>query len=204
MPARRVVLAALLGGCAAEPPPSPPRPLGPLAVTVSAESWHTDLCLRAEDLGGTRLAPLPAAAPGAAAFALGFGLESWMRAARPGSGEALAALTGGPAVIWLRALPGPVPAGAEEVVSLRLPPSGLAAIAAFVAGQLAEPLPAALPTGGAVLLACRLAYAPGFTCNTWVMRALAEGGLPVPVAGIRLRNAAMAALRAEAARQTRA
>ena len=46
-----------------------------------------------------RFAALAARAPGAAGFALGFGLESWMRAERPGSGGALAALCGGPAVV---------------------------------------------------------------------------------------------------------
>ncbi|MBR0659793.1 DUF2459 domain-containing protein [Neoroseomonas oryzicola] len=195
MPFRRAVLAAALGGCAVPPAP-PPRPHGRETVIVSAESWHTDLCLPGGALGGTSLAPL-----GAAPLALGFGLESWMRAARPGSGDALAALGGGPAVVWLRALAGPVPPGAEETLPLRLPEGGISAIAAFVADQLAEPLPVALPIGGSALLASRLAYAPGFTCNTWVMRALAEAGLPVPVAGIRLRGEAMAALRAEAARQ---
>lgn len=198
MVCRRALLAAALpAACAA--PPRPASPLGPDALTVAAEAWHTDLCLPAPLLR----AVLGVQAPQAAAIACGFGLESWMRAARPGSAEALEALAGGPAVVSLRALPGLVPPGAEESVALRLPPGGADAIAAFIAGQAAEPLPPVLPLGRMVLLPSRLPYSLGFTCNTWVMRALALAGLPVPVAGIRLRGEAMAALRAEAARQAR-
>lgn len=197
MPSRRTLLAALPATCAAPPRPAPA--LGPDTLQVAAEAWHTDLCLPAALLRGP-LAPL---APYGAAFAFGFGLERWMRAARPGAAEALGALVGGPAVVSLRALPAPVPPGAEEAVALRLPAGGADTIAAFIAGQLAEPLPAAPPLGALVLLRSRLPYTLGFTCNTWVVRALDLAGLPVPVAGIRLRGEAMAALRAEAARQLR-
>jgi hypothetical protein len=65
-------------------------------------------------------------------------------------------------------------------------------------------VPAPAPGGGWLLLPARTPYSLGFTCNTWVMQALARAGLPVPVAGIRLRGEAMAALRAEAARQAAA
>jgi hypothetical protein len=59
---------------------------------------------------------------------------------------------------------------------------------------------AALPAAGTLLLIpSTLPYSLDFTCNTWVMRALAEAGLPV--AGTCLRTTAMAAARAEAARQ---
>jgi hypothetical protein len=199
-PRRALLLAALPGACAA--PTAPPAPvLGTERVLLAAESWHIDLCLPGAALRAGPLAPLAAEAPAAQAFALGFGLEAWMRAERPGSAEALGALAGGPAVVSVRALAGPAPPGAEESVALRLPPGGTAAIAAFVAGQVGPPLPAAPAAGGWLLLPSHLPYSVGFTCNTWVMRALAEAGLPVPVAGIRLRGAAMAALRAEAARQ---
>lgn len=202
MPQRRALFAAsLASACAAPGPGSPPLPLGEDTVRVSAESWHTDLCLAAGDVRAGPLAPFAAGAPAAWAFAFGFGLESWMRAERPGSAEALAALGGGPAVVSVRALPGPVPPGAEDAVALRLPAGGLARIADFIAGQVDPPLPPAPPSGAWLLVPSRLRYALDFTCNTWVLRALAEAGLPVPAAGIRLREATMAALRAEAARQ---
>jgi hypothetical protein len=124
-----------------------------------------------------------------------------MRADRPGFTEALGAVAGGPAVASVRALAGALPAGAEESVALRLPDGGLDAIAAFVTGGIAGPLAPAPPGGGWLLLPARRRYSLGFTCNTWVMQALAEAGLPVPVDGIRLRGEAMAALRLEAARQ---
>jgi hypothetical protein len=198
---RLVAIPALAGGCAA---PSRPAPaLGTQGVKVAAEAWHADLCLPAVLLAGGPLAGLTEGAQGAAAFAFGFGLESWMRAARPGSAEALGALAGGPAVVSMRALAGLVPPGAEEAVALRLPSGGAAAIAGFIAGQLAEPLPEAPLPGPPVLLRSSLPYSLGFTCNTWVMRALAVAGLPVPVAGIRLRGETMAALGVEAARQAR-
>ena len=203
MPARRAILAAaLLGACTAPRQPAPR--LGAEALVVAAEAWHTDLCLPAAALAGTPLSPVAARAPRARAFAFGFGLEAWMRTARPGSAEALSALGGGPAVVSVRALAGAVPPGAEEEVALRLPAGGTAAIAAFVAGQVAGPLPPAPASGAWLLVPSRLPYSLGFTCNTWVMRALAEAGLPVPVAGIRLRGSAMAALRAEATRQAAA
>uniref|UniRef100_UPI0018E01977 DUF2459 domain-containing protein n=1 Tax=Roseomonas rosulenta TaxID=2748667 RepID=UPI0018E01977 len=145
--------------------------------------------------------PLAVAAPGAEGFAFGFGLEAWMRASRPGLTEALGAVGGGPAMVSVRATAGPMPSGAEDSVALRLPRSGQAAIAFFILGSVAGPLEPAPPGGGWLLLPARQRYALGFTCNTWVMQAVAASGLPVPVAGIRLRNEAMAALRAEAARQ---
>lgn len=188
----------MAGACAT--PDAPAIPLSAETVTVSAEAWHTDLCLERVALAGGALAPLIGAAPGAAAFALGFGLETWMRAERPGSAEALSALAGGPAVVSVRALRGTVPPGSEDTVILRLPAGGLLAIARFVAGQVSEPL-AVRPDGGWTLLRSRLRYSLDFTCNSWVMEALARAGLPVPVAGIRFRSETMAALRREARRQ---
>jgi hypothetical protein len=201
MPQRRAILAAALAGACAGPAPRAPRPLGAEGVIVAAEAWHADLCLPAAAVRGGALAPFAAGAPGAAGFAFGFGLESWMRSDRPGSAELLEALGGGPAVVSVRALAGAVPPGAEEQVALRLPEGGTAAIARFILGQVAAPVPPAPASGAWLLVPSRLPYSLGFTCNGWVMRALAEAGLPVPVAGIRLRGAAMAAVRAEAARQ---
>jgi hypothetical protein len=203
MPSRRALLAVVLGACAPHVRPPAGPPLAPEhALTVAAESWHTDLCLPTRSLIGTPLAPVTAGVVAAPAFAFGFGLESWMRADRPGLAEAFEALGSGPAVVSVRALRGAVPPGAEEEVPLRLPAGGIAAIAAFIAGQIVGPLPPAPPPGaGMLLLPSSIPYSLRFTCNTWVMRALAEGGLPVPVDGIILRRQAMAALRAEAARQ---
>lgn len=199
-PRRSFLAAGLLGACAAPDRPSPP--LSGETAIVAAEAWHTDICLPAGALSGGPLAALAARAPGAAGFALGFGLESWMRAERPGSGEALAALSGGPAVVSVRALPGAVPPGTEDAVTLRLPAGGPSAIAHFVAGQVTGPLDVR-PDGGWTLLPSRLRYSLGFTCNTWVMEALFRAGLPVPVAGMRFRTETMAALWREAARQGR-
>lgn len=166
---------------------------------MAAEAWHTDLCLPVAALRPGPLAPL--APPGVRVLAFGFGLEAWMRAERPGAAEMLGAIAGGPAVVSVRALTSDLPPGAEEAVALRLPGGGTMAVVRFVAGQLATP-PVAAPAGGAwLLLPSRLRYTLAFTCNTWVMRALAEAGLPVPVNGIRLRGEAMAALRAEARQQ---
>ncbi len=193
-PRRPLLASALVGACAA-PAPQAPAPPPPGAIAVAAEAWHTDLCLPAAMLRAGPLAPFAAAAPQAQGFAFGFGLESWMRAARPGFTEALGAVAGGPAVVSVRATPGILPRGAEESVALRLPPGGAEAIAAFILDGIAVP-PAAAPPGGAwLLLPARRPYKLGFTCNTWVMAALAAAGLPVPVEGIRLRGEAMAALR---------
>lgn len=201
MTPRRALLAAALPAACATPGAAPP--LSAEQVTVSAESWHTDLCLPAPAVRQGPLAPFAAEAPAARAFAFGFGLEAWMRAERPGVIEALAALGGGPALVSVRALAGPVPPGTEESVTLRLPAGGTGAVIAFIAGQVEHPPPPAPASGTWLLVPSRLRYAPGFTCNSWVMRALAEAGLPVPVSAIRLRGEAMAALRTEAARQAR-
>jgi hypothetical protein len=202
LPRRAILSTAMLGACVAPPPRPDPLPLSPEALLVAAESWHLDLCLPAVAVRAGPLAPFGGAAPLAQGFAIGFGLESWMRAARPGSGEALGAIAGGPAVLSIRALPGAMPPGAEDSVSLRLPAGGLAAIARFILSDLAAP-PAPAPAGGGwLLMPATRRYSLGFTCNTWVMAALAATGLPVPVSGIRFRGEAMEALRAEAARQS--
>ncbi len=201
IPRRPLLASALLGACAAPGTTAPAAPLGQARIAVAAEAWHTDLCLPAAMLRAGPLAPFAALAPGAQGFAFGFGLEAWMRAGRPGLAEAVGAVTGGPAVVSVRATQGPLPPGAEESVALRLPEGGAGALQAFLLGELAAPPAAAPPGGGWLLLPARRRYTLGFTCNTWVMAALAQAGLPVPVAGIRLRGEAMAALRAEAARQ---
>jgi hypothetical protein len=200
---RRALPALLAGACAARPTPSAGPPLQPgHTLIVIAESWHTEICLPAHALDSTPLAPVRAGAPSAAAFSFGFGLESWMRAGRPGLSEGFEALTGGVAVVSIRALRGAVPPGAEEVIALRLPPGGVAAIAAFVAGQMRVPVPPSLPPGaGLRLVHSVIAYSLRFSCNTWVVRALAEAGLPVRFEGIVLRRETMAAVRAEALRQ---
>lgn len=200
-PRRAILSTALLGACAAPHAGPRPAPLTQAALLVAAEAWHLDLCLPAAPLRAGTLAPLIVAAPTAPAFAFGFGLESWMRAARPGSAEALGAIGGGPAVVSVRALPGPAPPAAEETVTLRLPASGHAAIATFILDQMPGPLTPAPADGAWLLLPSARRYSLGFTCNTWVMAALAAAGLPVPVSGIRFRREAMDALRAEAARQ---
>ena len=203
MRTRRVVLStALLGACAGPGPGrAPASPLSREGLLVAAESWHMDLCLPAAAVRSGELAPVTLAAPGAPAFAFGFGLESWMRAARPGSAEALAAITGGPAVVSIRALAGPLPAGVEDSIALRLPAGGHAAIVSFILDQVPGPLAPAPPGGVWLLLPSTRRYTLGFTCNSWVMAGLAAAGLPVPVSGIRFRGEAMAALRAEAGRQ---
>jgi len=200
-PRRPLLASALLGACAAPGPGAPLPVLGPDRIAVAAEAWHTDLCLPAAMLRGGPLAPLADGAPLAQGFAFGFGLEDWMRADRPGFTEALGAIAGGPAVVSVRATAGALPPGAEESVSLRLPGGGVDALAAFIRRSIAGPLAAAPPGGPWLLLPAGRRYSLGFTCNTWVMEALAQAGLPVPVRGIRLRGEAMAALRAEAARQ---
>lgn len=199
---RRAALALPIAACGgAAPPAGPPSALSAESAIIAAEAWHTDLCLPAAALREGPLSPVLAEAPGAVGLALGFGLEAWMRADRPGSAEALGALAGGPAVVSFRILWAATPPGAEESVALRLPAGGTAAILGFVAGQIEGPPPAAPPSGRWLLVPSRLPYTLGFTCNTWVMRALGAAGLPVPVSGIRFRGEAMAAIRAEAARQ---
>ncbi|BDG75051.1 DUF2459 domain-containing protein [Roseomonas fluvialis] len=203
-PRRSLLASALLGACAA-PVPAPLLPVpAPGGIAVAAEAWHTDLCLPAGLLRAGPLAPFAGAAPAAQGFAFGFGLDSWMRADRPSLAEVLGAVSGGPAVVSVRATPGPLPPGAEDSVALRLPRGGAEAIAAFILGSIATPPVAAPPGGSWLLLPARRGYTLGFTCNTWVMEALAAAGLPVPVAGIRLRGEAMAALRDEARRQAAA
>ena len=202
-PRRPLLVSAVLGACAA-PDRAPQRPLGAETIAVAAEAWHTDLCLPPAALRAGPLAPPASGGPAAGGYAFRFGLESWMRAERPGFTEALGAIAGGPAVVSVRATAGPLPAGAEESLALRLPDGGLVAILGFILGSIDAPLAPAPPGGGWLLLRARQPYSLGFTCNTWVMQALAEAGLPVPVAGIRLRGEAMAALRREAARQAAA
>ncbi|MEO3475711.1 DUF2459 domain-containing protein [Roseomonas sp. CAU 1739] len=201
LPRRALLSTALLGACAAPDGGRDPAPLSQATLLVAAESWHTDLCVLAATVRAGPLAPFAGAAPAAQAFAFGFGLESWMRAARPGSAEALGAIAGGPAAVSVRALQGPAPPGAEEHVALRLPMGGHAAIAGFILDQLPGPLAPAPENGARLLLPSAQRYSLGFTCNGWVMAALAAAGLPVPVAGIRFRGEAMTALRIEARRQ---
>jgi hypothetical protein len=194
--------AGLTAACGVQvPDPGTAAPLGAERVTIAAVSWHVDLCLPADAVKRGALAKLAGGAPQAAAFAFGFGLEAWMRAEHPDWRTGIGAVFGGPAVVSVRATDGAVPPGTEEQVALRLPAGGHQRIAAFIAGQIPGNPPPAPADGAVLLMPSTLPYSLDFTCNTWVMRALARAGLPVPVAGVTRRSTAMAMVLEEAARQ---
>lgn len=184
----------VLGGCASSParidrPPSD-RTSG-LSVTVIERGWHTDIALPTLAISGS-LAALGREFPGERFLVFGFGDRAYYMAPDPPFPGMLAALLPGPGVILVTALRvEPAEAfGADNVVTLPLSPSQLAAIIAFVRSGLATGTDGSMqrlgdgPYPGSAFYASDGSYDAFENCNYWTISALRSGGLPVDPDGV--------------------
>ncbi len=171
--------------------PAGDAPVGGASVTVIDRGWHTDIALPAEALSGPT-AGLLEAFPGVRFLVFGFGDRAYYMAHGEPFFGMLAALFPGPGVILVTALRAP-PAdafGADHVVTLRLSPAQLGAMAAFVSHALELRPDGSIarlgdgPYPGSAFYATGDRYDVLDDCNRWTLAALRSGGLPADPDGV--------------------
>jgi uncharacterized protein (TIGR02117 family) len=176
------LLALLAAGCAASGPNPGAAPDGP-ALYVAGHGMHTGLIVRTADLPPLAW-PAQRDFPRAEYLELGWGDREYYQA------EDFSLWLGLRALLWStesavhvvgfsgpaeRAFPG------SEIVPLRVSPEGFERMVAFIAGTFQDDGIRLGPgqREGSVFYASDRRFHLFETCNTWVARALREGGLNV-------------------------
>jgi len=177
-------LASLVACTQLAPPPSElieePRTE---AITVLRGGWHTELALPAR-LIDSPLAALKSEFPGARTLVFGWGARDYYMARNPGFAEAMRALSPGPAVMLVMALPG-APAPSENAFVVYLSHQGVARLSHWLWNELAKDGAgqphriAAGPSPQSLFYAATGSYDASHTCNTWTAEALRIAGLPI-------------------------
>ncbi len=178
---------------------------------IVSRGWHTEIGVPADDLVGP-LSMFRQIFPGAQAVMFGYGKRTFMTAPADNISEYLLGPVPGPAVIevfGIGVMP-PLAYGKQDMVALRLPPSGARALSAFLWDDLARDhtgAPLLVGAGffpGSRFYAARSRYSLSHTCNTWVAAALHAAGVPMDPAGVVVSGQAMARAAEAAAAQCNA
>lgn len=152
-------------------------------------AWHTGLILPTGALGP--LHPLLEDDPHAKYLSIGWGNRRFYMAARPGSGDALAALFRSPSALFVQSIsaPGEVSAGDTRIQWVCVDRQQLWRIDGYIEESLSQPhgTPVELGPGpfpGSHFYASRDHYSALHTCNTWTVAALQYARLPVRADGV--------------------
>ena len=156
------------------------------AIYVLRGGWHTELALPLQ-LIDSPLSGLKSDFPGARYLVFGWGARDYYMAQNPGIAEATRALSPGPAVMLVMALPS---APSENAFVVFVSRQGVARLSRWLWNELAKDAAgqaqriAAGPYPQSVFYAATGSYDASHTCNTWTAEALRVAGLPVNAAGI--------------------
>lgn len=160
----------------------------PLEIGVLVASWHTGLVLPAGELGP--LHPLLRTARRARYLSFGWGNRRFYMAARPGSGDAIAALWRSPSVLFVEpaAAPADLAGGSVHIRWVCAGREQLWRVDHYIEQSLSPPdEPIDLgrgPLPGSRFYASTGHYSAVHTCNTWTLAALEYAGLPVRAGGV--------------------
>jgi uncharacterized protein (TIGR02117 family) len=180
-----------LGACAVatDPPMPAPADAGSAGVphtyiAVVQRDWHTDVCLRTQDVGAWSLA-LARGFDGATVLCFGFGERQYVVERKHDPLTMLGALLPSRAAILMTVLRGPPEAafGEENVVEAPVGDAGLEGLQRFLRDSIETDStgdPQRLADGpypGSLYFAATGTYDALHTCNTWTARALRSAGL---------------------------
>lgn len=197
---RKILMGLVLGlgigvmpGCA--PTPVEPNP-GALPATetvyVIAAAWHTEIGISTNDVAEP-LARLAAGSPSARYLVFGWGSRDYYMASHPSLGDALAAITPGPAVMLVIPLTASLSQTfGKNTKTYPIPVSreGIARLSAFLWGYLVKDRDGMFhpieqgPYPGSAFYAAGGTYSLARTCNTFTVDALQAAGVPVNTAGV--------------------
>lgn len=192
-----VCLSAVQSGCAELPPRAgaPPAAFLPspagrqtFEIGVLIAGWHTGIVLPRSELGAG--GHLLNRYPRASYLSFGWGNRRFYMAARPRSGDALAALTPSPSALFVQAASSPakLSTGDARVHWVCLDREELWRADRYIEDSLSRPDGRAVDLGPGPLpdsrfYASSTHYSGVHTCNTWTLAALQYSGLPVRAAG---------------------
>lgn len=150
--------------------------------------WHTGIVLPRSELG--QMAYLLDRYPRASYLSFGWGNRRFYMAARPRSGDALAALLPSPSALFVQAASSPAGLSASDarVHWVCLDRKELWRVDRYIEDSLSRPdgRPVDLgpgPLSGSRFYASSAHYSGAHTCNTWTLAALQYAGLPVRATG---------------------
>ncbi len=185
--------AGILTGCAEEPvAPYRGQAATDRTVYVVAASWHTEIGLAGEDIGGP-LGVLKGRFPEAHYLVFGWGAEDYYMTPHPDLSDLLRAVIPGPAVMLVIPLDSP-PAeafgGDTRVYAIPAARAGLARLSEFLWRYLSKQPDGTLRAAGSglypgsVFYAAEGTYDIAHTCNTFTAEGLRAAGLPVDPSGV--------------------
>jgi uncharacterized protein (TIGR02117 family) len=188
-----LALTVATGGCGARPRDLGPAPDDATALTIAVvdHGWHTAIVVRRADVDRA-LWPAVDDFRAAMFVEVAWGDRDFYMATAPSAWLAIkAALFGGGSVLHVVGFDMPIAAyfAGSEVVALQISRHGFDAMTRFVSAEYQldpEGRPRRLQPGlygTSWFYEARSGYHVFNTCNTWVARALREGGLPVTPAG---------------------
>lgn len=181
---RNAVAILALSACAT---PDQTVPTGSATLYIIQRDWHTDIGLPTGEITPP-LAALEQGFPGVRFLTFGFGERQYLVRRHQDFAGMVRAMLPSESVLLVTALKDPPAAafGADNVVTLHVPPDTLTRIQAAIWRELEldpSAQPRRLDTGpypGSAYYAARDTYDGLFTCNTWVAGTLQQAGLPVP------------------------
>lgn len=192
-----VCLCAVLSGCAEMPPRAGAPPASflpssagrpPFMIGLLIAGWHTGIVLPRGELGA--MGHLLNRYPRASYLSFGWGNRRFYMAARPRSGDALAALIPSPSALFVQAASSPAgfSAGDARVHWVCLDREELWRADRYIEDSLSQPDGRPVDLGPGPLpdsrfYASSTRYSGVHTCNTWTLAALQYSGLPVRAAG---------------------
>ena len=201
LPSRRGFLCASLpmlaglAACATTPAPPPlPAPMSGhdgRRVHLVRQSWHTGLVIERAALLAAGTLPETADFPGLPCLELGWGDRAYYMSSDPTVWLTLhAALAPTSAVLHIEPRACPAGSAARERLAMDFSPGGFTALALAISETVdRRSAPVAKPIArgrapGARFYEARGSFHLFNTCNTWVARVLAAGGLPIDPDGV--------------------
>lgn len=161
----------------------------PLELGVLIAGWHSGIVLPTRELGTLRR--LLRGNPQANYLSVGWGNRRFYMAARPRSGDALAALFRSPSALFVQgvSVPAELSAADAQIRWVCADREQVRRVDSYIEESLSRPGGAPVDLGSGPLAGSRFyastgRYSAVHTCNTWTAAALQYAGLPVSARGV--------------------
>lgn len=186
-----LLLAATLGGCAANPSPCLATPIPPNNVVYLVKhGWHTDIAIPSHELRGN-MTIFRRIFPGVKILVFGFGKRSFVTAPVHTIGDLVVGPFPGAGLLLVTGLSATPNVAYNDGITatLDLPSGGAERLSDFIWETLKKDhgTPLELRPGffaGSIFYRTQTRYAGSRTCNTWTAEALRAAGLNINPSGV--------------------